>query len=106
MIHHHAPTAAVAPLAIDDRAIVGRHHRRVGRDSVVGPAVAVVSVAGGPVEPDHDSVLLARRVVVIHPGGDARVGVGERQRQVARRQGRLGRRQGDQEGDGHGTVDP
>src|ERR1700694_2928495 len=71
VVDHDAEAAAVTPLAIDDGPVIGRHHRRIGGDGVVGAPMAVVGVAGGAVEADHDPVLLASRVMVIRPGGDA-----------------------------------
>ena len=93
VVDYHAEAAAVTPLAVDDGPVIGGHDRRIGRHGVVDAAVAIVGVAGGAVEADHDPVLLAGRVMVVHPGGDAWVRDPEGQREVAGRLRRLHRQQ-------------
>src|SRR5438067_5426924 len=90
VVDDHAPATAVAPLAVDDGALIGRQHRGVVRYGEIRTTMAIVRIAPGAVEPDHGPVVLPVRIVVVRPGRDPWVRIGKRQRQVARRQHRLG----------------
>ena len=85
VIDHHTPTAAIAPLAVDDGAVIGRQHRGIGGYREIRTAMAIVRVAPGAVEADHGPVVLPVGVVVIRPRGNAWLRDVEGQGQVAGR---------------------
>src|SRR5947208_5732468 len=78
MVDDHPPAPAVAPFAVDHRAVVGGDHRGIGGYGEIRTPMAVVRVTGRAVEADHGPVVLSGRVVMVHPGRDPGTRVRER----------------------------
>ena len=106
VIDDDAPTAAVAPLAVDDGALIGRQHRRVRRYGEIRTPMAVIGVAPGAVEADHRPVVLPVGVMVVRPRGYAWMRVGKRQGQVPGCRRGLRGEQGQGNGKSYRPVQP
>src|SRR5207302_10987941 len=78
MVDDDAPASAVAPFAVDHRAVVGGDDGCIRGYGEIRTPMAVVRVTGRAIEADHDPVVLSGRIVMVHPGRDPGTRVRER----------------------------